>query len=67
VGRAPIHDGNGDTTMRNSLSLNHAQTGQGDHWVKRAGLAGFAFFLVKGLLWLLAPTLLYVIGSLIRS
>jgi hypothetical protein len=53
--------------MRNSLSLNHAQTGQGDHWVKRAGLAGFAFFLVKGLLWLLAPTLLYVIGSLIRS
>lgn len=45
--------------MRNSLSLNYAQTGQGIHWVKRAGLAGFGFFLVKGILWLLAPALLY--------
>ena len=45
--------------MRNSLSLNHAHTGQGSHWMKRAGYAGFGFFLVKGLLWLLAPALLY--------
>ena len=53
--------------MRNSLSLNHSQTEQGSHWMKRVGLAGFGFFLVKGLLWLLAPALLYVIDSLIRS
>lgn len=53
--------------MRNSLSLNHTQTGQGEHWIKRAGFAGFAFFLVKGLLWLLAPTLCYLVDSRIRS
>ena len=27
-------------------------------WSARIGTAGFAFFLLKGLLWLLAPTLL---------
>jgi len=27
-------------------------------WLKRAGAAGFAFFLIKGLLWLALPTLL---------
>lgn len=26
-------------------------------WVKRLGAAGFAFFLVKGLLWLIVPAL----------
>jgi hypothetical protein len=26
-------------------------------WVRSLGLTGFAFFLVKGLLWLLVPTL----------
>ncbi|MEX5212937.1 MAG: hypothetical protein NW703_02125 [Nitrospiraceae bacterium] len=53
--------------MWNSLDLTHAQTGQGSQWMKRAGLAGFTFFLVKGLLWLLAPALLYFMDSLIRS
>lgn len=53
--------------MRNSLSLNHAQTRQGVQWVTRAGAAGFTFFLVKGVLWLLAPMLLYLVDSLIRS
>jgi hypothetical protein len=24
-------------------------------WVKRLGLAGFLFFLIKGLLWLIIP------------
>jgi len=24
-------------------------------WLRRFGIAGFAFFLVKGVLWLLAP------------
>lgn len=32
-------------------------------WLKRLGLAGFVFFLVKGLLWLALPTLLVVFGG----
>jgi hypothetical protein len=27
------------------------------NWIKRLGLWGFLFFLVKGLLWLLVPAL----------
>jgi len=27
-------------------------------WVKRLGVAGFMFFLIKGLLWLLVPGLI---------
>lgn len=27
-------------------------------WVKRFGFAGFMFFLIKGLLWLLVPVLI---------
>jgi hypothetical protein len=30
-------------------------------WWKRLGLAGFAFFLIKGLLWLMAPAVLYLL------
>lgn len=29
-------------------------------WLKRLGWAGFFFFLIKGLLWLLVP---YIIGK----
>ena len=28
-------------------------------WMKRAGVAGFWFFLIKGLLWLAAPVVFY--------
>ena len=28
-------------------------------WLERLGMAGFAFFFVKGLLWLIAPFLFY--------
>lgn len=28
------------------------------NWVKRFGLAGFLFFLIKGLLWLIVPALI---------
>lgn len=28
-----------------------------DHWLKRMGVAGFAFFFIKGMLWLLIPWL----------
>jgi hypothetical protein len=31
-------------------------------WMKRFGVAGFLFFLIKGLLWLLVPTLLGYFG-----
>jgi hypothetical protein len=29
--------------------------GHSVHWLKRFGMAGFLFFLVKGLLWLIVP------------
>ncbi|HTG93015.1 MAG TPA: hypothetical protein VL866_10535 [Pyrinomonadaceae bacterium] len=29
-------------------------------WIKRLGLWGFLFFLVKGLLWLLVPALIAI-------
>jgi protein-S-isoprenylcysteine O-methyltransferase Ste14 len=29
---------------------------------KRAGVAGFAFFMVKGVLWMIAPVVLYLLG-----
>lgn len=28
-------------------------------WLKRAGMAGFWFFFIKGLLWLAAPLVFY--------
>lgn len=31
-------------------------------WVGRFGVAGFAFFFIKGLLWLLIPALLAYMG-----
>lgn len=35
---------------------------QGSFW-KRLGLAGFTFFLVKGLLWLVVPAVMYLMGA----
>ena len=32
-------------------------------WVQRFGIAGFAFFFIKGLLWLAVPALLAYFGS----
>ena len=29
----------------------------GPHWLKRMGMAGFLFFFLKGMLWLLIPWL----------
>jgi len=31
-------------------------------WLKRLGVGGFLFFLIKGLLWILLPAVLGVIG-----
>ena len=33
-----------------------------DSWLRRLGVAGFLFFLIKGLLWLIVPTLLVTLG-----
>lgn len=32
-------------------------------WMRRLGVAGFLFFLVKGLMWLLVPALLVRYGA----
>ncbi len=32
-------------------------------WLKRIGLAGFLFFLIKGLMWLVIPGVLVYLGS----
>ena len=48
--------------MKTATSTSHAT---GTHlplcW-KRAGFAGFTFFLLKGVVWLIAPGLLYLLG-----
>ena len=31
-------------------------------WLKRAGLLGFWFFLIKGLLWMAAPLVFYYLA-----
>ena len=31
--------------------------GQAKSWLKRLGVAGFLFFLIKGLAWLIVPAL----------
>jgi len=36
------------------------QTARHGHFLKRMGLAGFAFFFIKGLLWLLVPWLAHL-------
>jgi hypothetical protein len=32
-------------------------------YMKRLGLLGFLFFLIKGLLWLIVPAILYYLGA----
>lgn len=43
-----------------NLSLTAPMPGGSRKWLKRAGLFGFWFFLVKGLLWLAAPLVFYL-------
>jgi hypothetical protein len=43
--------------MRPSASPRHSYTDQPLTRWSRVGVAGFTFFLLKGLLWLLAPVL----------
>lgn len=38
------------------------EPGTGKRWGKRLGIAAFLFFLIKGLLWLIVPALIYYFG-----
>ncbi len=33
-------------------------------WLKRLGIVGFLFFLIKGLLWLIVPLLIALLSAL---
>ncbi len=47
------------TPVESSIAPNNAPpTPKSAHWLRRLGLAGFAFFFVKGLLWLIVPVLI---------
>lgn len=47
------------TPVESSIAPNSAPpTRKSAHWLRRLGLAGFAFFFVKGLLWLIVPVLI---------
>jgi hypothetical protein len=35
----------------------------GKRFWKRLGMAGFSFFLVKGLVWLAVPVVMYLMGA----
>ncbi|MGC3975949.1 MAG: hypothetical protein QM771_16430 [Nitrospira sp.] len=48
--------------MRLSIIANHHRAAQPSTWWSRVGLAGFLFFLLKGILWVLAPVL-FVLGQ----
>ena len=43
--------------MRDSISSDHLHPEHPLTWLSRVGVTGIAFFLLKGLLWLLAPVL----------
>ena len=41
------------------IALTNPQAANRRKWLKRAGMAGFWFFFVKGLLWLATPVIFY--------
>lgn len=47
---------------RVATEMKPAPGAQAPAWMKRLGVGGFLFFLVKGLLWLLVPAVLTVAG-----
>ena len=50
-------------TSRTEQVLPATRKGACPMWLRRLGVAGFIFFLVKGLLWLTVPALLYYFGG----
>lgn len=43
--------------------MNTATENNQGHFWRRLGMAGFAFFLLKGLVWLAVPVLMYLMGA----
>ena len=43
--------------MYSNLTKDEELSSAGPYWLKRMGLAGFLFFFLKGMLWLLIPWL----------
>lgn len=43
--------------------MNTVTYNNGMRFWKRLGMAGFAFFLLKGLVWLVIPVVMYLFGS----
>ncbi|MFQ5937569.1 MAG: hypothetical protein ACE5LB_14295 [Acidiferrobacterales bacterium] len=43
-----------------SSQANHQTATPRSGWWKRAGAAGLAFFMIKGLIWLMAPLRIYL-------
>ena len=43
-----------------NIALPNLALGARHKWIKRAGVLGFWFFFVKGLLWLAAPLVFYL-------
>lgn len=50
-----------ESVLKHQMTLENASNRR--DWLKRAGLAGTLFFLIKGLLWIIVPALLAWIGS----
>lgn len=48
--------------MTVSASKRASKNGSLKGWIKKLGMAGFLFFLIKGLLWLLVPLLFVLFG-----
>ncbi len=48
--------------MSVSASKGASKNGSLKGWIKKLGMAGFLFFLIKGLLWLLVPLLFVLFG-----
>ena len=49
-------------SSQTSTPKQQVRTGPAGPWLKRLGLIGFAFFLIKGLLWLVLPVFLVWLG-----
>ena len=45
-----------------TMNVEYAESKFQSIWLKRMGIAGFLFFLAKGLLWLAVPALLAMFG-----
>lgn len=46
----------------NAMNELPVESGLQSSWLKRIGVGGFLFFLIKGLLWLTVPAVLAVAG-----